>query len=115
MSIYSRVESAQVGVDAKASCYIYGTPGPGVRSVHIEGEGLLFLSDTAIREMAQVAGFEVDDSRKVELEALREDYALLIEERDALADELLKYREVLSVAAGFVTEQEENDWTQDPQ
>lgn len=60
---------------AKGGCYIYGSAGHGVDTgVLIDFEGTLFLSDTAIKELAEVAGFSVNEegqeleTRNAELE-----------------------------------------------
>lgn len=55
---------------AMGSCYVYGTSGPGVDlGVQIEFEGSLFLSNAAIKEAAEIAGFNVlEDAVELEQE-----------------------------------------------
>lgn len=66
---------------AHEACYVYGTATAGIDTgVIIEFEGTLFLSLAAVREMAEVAGFSVNEEG-MQLEI---DNAHLTVERDEL-------------------------------
>lgn len=71
-------------VNARASCYIYGTTSPGIDTgVTIVGEGVLFLSRTAVIEMAEVLGlsFTAEGRQLEEENAYLAQEALLLKER----------------------------------
>jgi hypothetical protein len=88
---------------AKGGCYVYGTTGPGVDTgVLIDFEGTLYLSNTAIIEMAEVAGFSLnEDGAQLEVrnaflehenEKLRGELAELNEQLDAVAITMARAR-----------------------
>lgn len=77
---------------AKGGCYIYGDAGPCIDTgVLVEFEGTLTISLGALREMAEVAGFSINEEG-IELERrnaeLEKSLAEITLERDALLDTL---------------------------
>jgi hypothetical protein len=66
--LFTKLDAPLAGT-AMGSCYVYHTAGPGVDlGVQIFMEGSLFLSNTAIREAAEVAGMVVNEEG-IQLEA----------------------------------------------
>lgn len=88
---------------AHEACYVYGTAGAGVDTgVIIEFEGTLFLSLAAVKEMAEVAGFSVNEegqALEVENANLQHQLAEAIAERDDANEQLRVLGGVLARAA----------------
>lgn len=93
--LFRKCESPSSDV-AMGSCYVYHTSVPGVDTgVLIEFEGTLYLSNVAIREMAEVAGMSVcEEGEALErdlaeaqhtIEQLRAEKADLVEQLDAVS------------------------------
>jgi hypothetical protein len=69
---------------AKGGCYLNGSATAGVDTgVNIDFEGTLFLSNSAIKELAEVAGFSVNEEG-IELERRNAELEHEIEELKAL-------------------------------
>ena len=93
-AIYRRLNNPP-GDAARQSCYLTGVAGPCIDTgADIYMEGTLVISVAAVREMAEVAGFNVVDGEKLEqenahlvheVEQLKEKLAELNEELDAVA------------------------------
>lgn len=93
---------------AQGGCYVYHTSGSGVDTgVDIYGEGTLYLSDLAIKELAEVAGFSVN-TEAIKLEKDVEEFAMALMymrvERDALRAQLDGIG--LTLAAAYAVEVE---------
>ena len=74
---------------AKESDYIYGKTEEGIDTgVHIEGEGVLFIGKTALREMGEVMGWSfIEDGQ-----GLEEEIAHLVHENEQLIAQNLELR-----------------------
>lgn len=85
---------------AKSACYVYETQEEGVDTgIVIEGEGVLFLSTVAIREMAEVAGLTMVDGAtalEAELAYAQHDAAAWRERYETLAEGLTEARKYLT-------------------
>jgi hypothetical protein len=77
---------------ARGGCFVYGSAGPGVDTgVLIDFEGTLFLGNTAIRELAEVAGYSVNvEGAQLEVENAHLQHTIdeLTAERDQLSADL---------------------------
>jgi hypothetical protein len=81
---------------AHGGCYIYGGGGPGVDTgVLIDFEGTLFLGNTAIRELAEVAGMSVNE----EGAALERENAFLTQRCSELVDQIRDLNEQLDAVS----------------
>jgi hypothetical protein len=79
--------------NAQGGCYIYGSNQEGIDTgVIIEGEGVLFLSATALLEMAEVMGWDVRTDWEAEKRALQEALAYAEHERDQAQTEAKELR-----------------------
>jgi hypothetical protein len=77
---------------AKGGCYVYYDAGPGVDTgILIDFEGDLCLSLVAIRELAEVAGYRLNE----EAEKLERDNAWLVLENIKLTDERDGYKDII--------------------
>lgn len=97
--------------NAKAACYLYGSNEPGIDTgVIIEGEGVLFIGETALREMAEVAGWSFEESDLLEprVKELEEEVTFLQRERDDAVERAQNLEEVLNVAREIASELEES-------
>lgn len=96
-AIYRRLANPP-GDAARQSCYLTGVSGPCVDTgADIYMEGTLVISVAAVRELAEVAGFDVIDGQRIEEEnahLVHENAQLLIDK-----EELVKQVEELTLAA----------------
>jgi hypothetical protein len=82
--------------NAREGCYIYGANTVGIDTgVIIEGEGVLFLGEAAIIEMAEVMGFEVRTDWQAEKRELEERLAYAEHEAEEARLEAAGYKEDL--------------------
>lgn len=82
--LFRHVERPAADV-AKGGCYITGSAASGVDTgVNIDFEGTLFLSDSTIKELAEVAGYSVNEEG-MQLEI---DNAWLVNENERLQAEV---------------------------
>lgn len=59
--LFTKVDRPLPG-SAKGGCYIWGSAGPGVDTgVLIDFEGTLYLGNAAIKELAECAGFSLNE------------------------------------------------------
>lgn len=89
---------------ARAACYLTGSRGPCIDTgILVDFEGTLTISDAAIKQMAEVAGFSVnEDGLELEIRnaELEHNLASMTEERDQLLDDLTAIANALKTAAG---------------
>lgn len=89
--LFTRCDAPLAGT-AMGACYINHTAGPGVDTgVLIEFEGTLFLSNEAIKDLAEVAGMNVnEEGEQLEIENahLQREVERLTAERDELSNQL---------------------------
>lgn len=87
--------------NAKAACYIYGANEEGVDTgIHIEGEGVLFLGKTALKELTEAYGWSIEESDTLapRVAALEQEVAFLERERDDFKRRAEALEEILQVA-----------------
>jgi hypothetical protein len=74
--------------NAREACYIYGANTVGIDTgVIIEGEGVLFIGEAALIEMAEVMGWEVRTDWQAEKRDLEAALAFAEHERDRALEE----------------------------